>query len=131
MTFIKDQPYHDIKTTLFEYFQNNFKTEKEGSHPSDYNYYVKDIPNSYFIAVDVHAKAGQFLRRYLIVAIQNGNATKNTPESYSQHLDFLCDLPNPTGTTYNQGIAVILVDENIQFPELLLQKELRQINCGS
>lgn len=131
MTFIKDDSYKMIKENLFEYFKNNFKTEKDSSYPSQYDYNLKDIPNSFFSAIDVYSKAKQFLRRYLIVVVQNGDTTKISPDGYSEYLDLLCDLPNPTGNTYNQGIALIVTDNQMKCSEFVLQKELRQVNCGS
>jgi hypothetical protein len=131
MTFIKDELYTENADKFFEYFQYNFKTDKEGSHPANYKYYLRSIPRTFFKAVDVHYDNGAFFRRYLIIAVQNGNSSKLSAESYQEFLDYLCELPNPVGSFYSQGIALIIVEDKMNFSELILQKELRLINCGN
>ena len=127
MRFVKDEEYKNARETWIEYLENNFKQDKLGSHPSNFIYKEHQVPHSFFTAVDVYFRNDQFVARYLIVVVRDGDASRNTPQSYENYLDEnITDLPSPVaGGMFSKGIAVLFVDEDDHFKEILIGHDLR------
>ena len=127
MIFVKNEEYTDARKTWFDYFQNNFKQDKADSHPSNFIYVAHEVPHSFFTAVDVYFRNEQFVARYLIVVVRDGDPSRNTPKSYESYLDEnVTDLPSPVESgMFSKGIAVLFVDEDDHFKDILIGHDLR------
>lgn len=123
--FVKDEEYSNNRKKWIEYFENNFKQNKEGSHPSNFRYNAKTIPKSFFDVVDVSFPNGQILGRYLIIVVRNGDSRKQKPEHYRSYLTTdMANLPDPKGVNISKGIAVIFVDEDNHFVDIDIEHDL-------
>lgn len=127
MTLIKDEEYLGSRNIWINYFKDNYKQDKEGSRPTDYIYIANQIPNSYFTAIDVYSQNNQFLSRYLIIVVRNGDTSKNTPQSFDHYIDEdLADLKSPVGIAmFSKGIAVLFVDDDHFFKDIVIEHNLR------